>query len=70
MLVSGKEGPRIPLPTWYRSRNCGGGQTHLLSCLKEYLGVPSVQRIQLKVQVDRVGLGMCCPGKAALERIC
>ncbi|XP_052579829.1 calcium channel flower homolog isoform X2 [Peromyscus californicus insignis] len=62
MLVSGKEGPRIPLPTWYRSRNCVGGQTHLLSCLKEYLGVPSVQRIQLKVQVDRVGLACAISG--------
>lgn len=46
------------------------GQTHLLSCLKEYLGTPSVHRIQLEAQVERVGLGLCCPGKAAPKGTC
>lgn len=33
-------------------------------------GAPSVQMIQLEVQMDRVGLGMCCPDQAVPEAVC
>lgn len=69
MLVSRKDGPRIHcLP----SPGAGTVWVGADSVLVLHGGIPwsPFSPDDLAGQMDRVGLGVCCPGKAALEGVC
>lgn len=61
---------RTPLPIWYPSRDCVGRGRPIHCPAWRSTSEPLLSRYDLAGQMDRVGLGMCCPDKAAPEGVC